>query len=85
VLSDVRLTVASSYGLVFGLPGYLQDAYERLGHPLPMFNGTGEQTLPFPATFVIDRDGVVRFAYVNPDCTHCADPKDILAALHSIT
>jgi peroxiredoxin len=85
VLSDVGLTVATSYGLVFRLPGYLQDAYERLGHPLPMFNGTGEQTLPLPATFVIARDGIVRFAYANPDYTHRADPKDILAVLESIT
>ena len=85
VLSDVGLTVARSYGLVFRLPGYLQDAYERLGHPLPMFNGTGEQTLPLPATFVIARDGIVRFAYANPDYTHRADPKDILAVLESIT
>jgi peroxiredoxin len=85
VLSDIGLVVASSYGLVFRLPDYLQEAYERLGHPLPMFNGTGQQTLPIPATFVIARDGIVRFAYANPDYTHRADPKDILAALRSIT
>jgi peroxiredoxin len=85
VLSDIGLTVASSYGLVFRLPGYLQEVYERLGHPIPMFNGPGQQTLPIPATFVVARDGIVRFAYANPDYMHRADPEDILAALKSIT
>lgn len=84
VLSDVGLTVASSYGLVFRLPDYLQEAYERLGHPIPVFNGPGQQTLPIPATFVIARDGIVRFAYANPDYTQRADPEDILATLRSI-
>ena len=85
VLSDIGLIVASSYGLVFRLPDYLQEAYEQLGHPLPMFNGPGQQTLPIPATFVVDRDGIVRFAYANPDYTHRADPKDVLATFKSIT
>jgi peroxiredoxin len=84
VLSDAGLIVASSYGVVFRLPDYLQDAYERLGHPIPMFNGPGQQTLPIPATFVIARDGIVRFAYANPDYTHRAEPEDILATLRSI-
>jgi peroxiredoxin len=85
VLSDAGLTVASSYGLVFRLPDYLQEAYEQLGHPIPMFNGAGQQKLPIPATFVVDRDGIVRFAYANPDYTHRADPDDIVATLESIT
>jgi peroxiredoxin len=84
VLTDIGLTVASSYGLVFRLPDYLQEAYEQLGHPVPMFDGPGQQTLPIPATFVADRDGIVRFAYANPDYMHRADPKDILATLKSI-
>jgi peroxiredoxin len=81
VLSDVGLTVASSYGLVYRLPDYLQEAYARLGHPIPMFNGAGQQSLPVPATFVVASDGIVRFAYADPDYTHRADPEDILAAL----
>jgi peroxiredoxin len=86
VLSDAGLTVASSYGLVFRLPDYLQQVYEQFGHrPLPMFNGAGQQSLPIPATFVVARDGIVRFAYANADYTHRANPEDILTALESTT
>lgn len=84
VLSDTGQAVASSYGLVFRLPDYLQEAYEKLGHPIPMFNGAGQQTLPVPGTFVIGPDGIIRFAYANPDYRYRADPADILAVLKSL-
>ena len=85
VLSDTWLAAASSYGLAFRLPRYLQAAYEKLGHPVPMFNGTGQQSLPVPGTFVIGPDGIVRFAYANPDYRYRADPEDVLAALKSLS
>jgi peroxiredoxin len=69
----------------FRLPDYLQQAYEQPVHPLPMFNGACQQSLPIPGTFVVARDGIVRFAYANPDYTHRADPEDILTALESTT
>jgi peroxiredoxin len=81
VLSDTGLAVASSYGLVFRLPGYLRAAYEELGHPIPMFNGAGQHMLPVPGTFVIAPSGIIRFAYANPDYRYRADPEDILVAL----
>jgi peroxiredoxin len=84
VLSDVGSAVADSYGLVFRVPDYLQDAYDQLGHPLPLFNGASRQSLPIPATFVVASDGIIRFAYANPDYTYRADPEDVLATLKSI-
>ncbi len=84
VLSDAGLAVARSYGLVFELPEYLQTDYRELGHPLPQFNGTDQQTLPIPGTFVIDPAGIVRFAYVNPDYMHRADPATVIAALRTL-
>ncbi|HEY0451807.1 peroxiredoxin-like family protein [Actinophytocola sp.] len=83
VLSDVGLTVARSYGLVFALPEYLQADYRELGHPLSQFNGTDQNTLPIPGTFVIDPAGVVRYAYVNPNYMYRADPAAVIAALRT--
>jgi peroxiredoxin len=85
VLSDVGGTVSKSYGLLFTLPAYLREIYEKLGHPLPAFNGTDDWTLPIPATFVLDSDGVVRSRFADPDYTRRADPADIVAALRPIT
>jgi peroxiredoxin len=83
VLSDVGGTVSKSYGLLFTLPRYLRETYEKMGHPLPAFNGTEDWTLPIPAAFVVDRAGVVRFRFADPDYTRRADPADVLAALRS--
>jgi peroxiredoxin len=85
VLSDVRAAAARAYGLVFRLPRYLQEAYQEMGHPLPAFNGTDDWELPIPATFVIDRDGTIRFADADPDYTRRANPAVVLAALREIT
>jgi peroxiredoxin len=84
VLSDVGLAAARSYGLVFELPAYLQADYRELGHPVSQFNGTDQNTLPIPATFVIDPSGIVRFAYVNPNYMYRADPTAIIAALRTL-
>jgi peroxiredoxin len=48
VLTDAGLSVASSYGLVWKLPGYLQDDYARLGHPIEKFNDRVSRSCPFP-------------------------------------
>jgi peroxiredoxin len=84
VLTDVGLLVARRYGLVFELPEDLREAYSRMGHPIPQFNGTTEHTLPIAATYVVDNGGIVRFAYANPNYMHRADPADVLAALAAL-
>lgn len=84
VLTDAGLAVARSYGVVFELPEYLREIYERLGHPVTRFNGTSDQTLPIPATFVVDRARVIRFAYANPNYMYRADPADIIGVLEDL-
>jgi peroxiredoxin len=84
VLGDVGANTSRDYGLVFRLPEYLQEAYRMLGHPLPAFNGTDDWELPIPATFVIDRQGTVRFAEAYPDYTRRPDPQEALAVLRAI-
>ena len=37
--------------------------------------------LPIPATYVIDREGVVRAAFVEPDFTIRQEPADILRSV----
>lgn len=49
------------------------DLAERQGH--------AGWFLPVPATFVLDRRGIVRWAFLDVDFTRRAEPDDILAAL----
>ncbi|MFI5550441.1 peroxiredoxin-like family protein [Streptomyces sp. NPDC051738] len=81
VLSDVGSDTAKQYGLAFDLPDDLAAVYDKLGFDLQRVNDGHPRTLPLPATYVIDRDGVIRWAFVNTDYTTRAEPADILAAL----
>ncbi|MEU6148104.1 peroxiredoxin-like family protein [Streptomyces sp. NPDC047081] len=81
VLSDIGSDAATQYGLAFDLPDDLAGVYDKLGFGLQRVNGGHPRTLPLPATYVIDRDGVIRWAFVHTDYTLRAEPADILAAL----
>ncbi|MFG2550030.1 peroxiredoxin-like family protein [Streptomyces sp. NPDC048581] len=81
VLSDIGSDTAKQYGLAFDLPDDLATVYDKLGFDLQRVNDGHPRTLPLPATYVIDRDGVIRWAFVNTDYTTRAEPADILAAL----
>lgn len=42
------------------------------------------RSLPVPATFVIDRSGIVRAAFVSPDWRYRVEPSEIIAALEAL-
>ncbi|WP_432089458.1 peroxiredoxin-like family protein [Streptomyces sp. bgisy095] len=84
VLSDIGSDTAKQYGLAFDLPDDLAAVYDRLGFDLQRVNGGHPRTLPLPATYVIDRDGTIRWTFVNADYTTRAEPADILAALDAL-
>lgn len=81
MLRDRGNEVARRYGLVFTLPQDLQRVYQGLGLDLPKINGAGDWTLPVPARFVIDRDGVVCDVAADPDYTRRPEPSRTLEAL----
>ncbi|MFF5534652.1 peroxiredoxin-like family protein [Streptomyces cinerochromogenes] len=84
VLSDIGSDTAKQYGLAFDLPDDLAAVYDRLGFDLQRVNGGHPRTLPLPATYVIDRAGTVRWAFVDTDYTTRAEPADVLAALDAL-
>ncbi|MGW2087179.1 peroxiredoxin-like family protein [Streptomyces sp. NPDC001880] len=84
VLSDIGSDTAKQYGLSFDLPDDLAAVYDELGFDLQRVNGGHPRTLPLPATYVIDRAGTIRWAFVNTDYATRAEPYDILAALDSL-
>ncbi|MFB8176664.1 peroxiredoxin-like family protein [Streptomyces sp. NPDC055966] len=84
VLSDLGSDTAARYGLAFDLTDELAAVYDAFGFDLQQVNGGHARTLPLPATYVIDRDGVVRWAFVDTDYTRRAEPADILTALDAL-
>jgi peroxiredoxin len=51
---------------------------------LEKFNGESSWTLPIPARFVIDQEGIICAAESDPDYTTRPEPRDTLEALWAI-
>ena len=83
VLSDVGQTVGRAFGLVNEFTDELKQAYRGFNLDIPARNGTpGEWALPVSATYLIDRDGVIVYAYTDVDYSDRADPREVLQVLN---
>ncbi|MEM9082142.1 MAG: peroxiredoxin-like family protein [Planctomycetota bacterium] len=82
VLSDLGNRVAGSYGVAYILPTVVQQQFKgRLD--VPGQNGDDTWGLPLAATYVIDTDGTIIYAYIDKDYRKRAEPEVILEALRS--
>jgi len=83
VLSDVSNKVAERFGLSFTLDERIQALYTQFGIDFEHYYGDKSFKLPLPATYVINQEGVITYAFLNEDYTLRAEPIDIMAALES--
>lgn len=81
LLSDVDANVSEAFGIAFQVPDELVKKYkESYNIDLEAASGQTHHKLPHPSVFVINREGVIQFAYVNEDYKVRLEPKKILAA-----
>ncbi len=78
VLTDYNNQVARKFGLVFTLSNELVDIYNGR---LEKFNGIATNELPIPATYVINKDFIITYSFVEPNHRKRAEPGDILSVL----
>ena len=81
ILSDAGNRVAREFGLVYEVPAYLRELYQRSFINLPLANGDSSWELPLPATYVLEQDGTVLYAFADADTSRRAEPADVLGAL----
>jgi len=81
VLSDAGNAVARQFGLVFTLPEILRPVYAAWGIDLPASNGDDSFELPVPATYIVDRDGLIRYHFIDSDYTRRCEPALVLEQL----
>ena len=84
ILSDSGNKIADQMGLVFVLPEALRSLYKNIGIDIPAHNGDSSFKLPVPATYIIGKDGVIAFDFVNSDYTRRLEPSEIVRALKGI-
>jgi len=78
VLSDAGNQVARSFNLVYRIPSYLEEQYKRTFINLPFVNGDPGWELPLPATYVLNRDGKVLYAWADADYRKRSEPDEAL-------
>lgn len=81
VLSDTDGAAAKAFRVAFEMEPDLQKTYKGYGVDLSNRNASGRWELPAPATFVIDREGVVRWAFADWDYKKRADIQAVIAAV----
>ena len=80
LLSDARMNGARAFGIAFRVDDATRQRYRSLGIDLEEASGEEHHLLPVPSVFLIDRDGVIRFAYSNADFKVRLPTADLLAA-----
>jgi peroxiredoxin len=84
VLTDLHLRVAEAFRLAFTLPPDLKQLYAAFGNTLDKFHDEPDWRLPMPARYVVDQDGRIRTADVNPDYTVRPEPDDTIAVVRGL-
>ena len=88
ILSDVGNEVGGMYGLCYGISDELVTAFEGFGISFSdnFDSKPGDDlSLTIPATFVVDRNKFIVFAFADCDHTQRAEPADIVASLMSLS
>ena len=81
VLSDSDIEATRAFGIAFKMPDDLVELYlNDYNIDLEAESGRDHHVLPVPSTFIIGTDGVIKFAYSNPDYSVRLAPEILLAA-----
>lgn len=73
VLSDVDNKLAKQLGISFSVQDFVVSHYKELGIELHYFNGNDENTLPVPAVYVVNSDGIISYRFIDTDYTNRFD------------
>jgi peroxiredoxin len=83
LLRDEGAAIAGKFGAAYSVPDSMQGYYRSILVNIPFINGEQSWRLPVPATFVIDRNGVIRWSQGHADFRVRPEPAEVLKALES--
>jgi len=80
IYSDSALHATRAFGLAFHVNDEMNE--KLLGYNIDLEKASGEthHVLPAPATYIIGTDGIINFAYINPEYKVRMHPDILLAA-----
>lgn len=84
VLSDPNLDLARKFGIVYQLPDETAAKYASRGLDLAKHNEMAKPELPLAATYIINRQGKITYAFLETDYKKRAEPDAIIENLKRI-
>ena len=76
VLSDIGNKVAKEYGIVFKLTDEVAGMYNK-SFDMNSYNGDESNELPLAATYIINEDGEIIYAFLDADYRNRAEPSEL--------
>ncbi|WP_434035674.1 peroxiredoxin-like family protein [Formosa sp. 4Alg 33] len=83
VLSDIGNNVGKTYGIIFKLTDAVAERYQD-GFNLHGFNGDTSDELPLAATYIINQNGEITYAFLEVDYRKRAEPADLINTLKNL-
>lgn len=80
LISDFQLEATRKFGLAFHIPNEYREKIESIGGKTARLAGDDKSTLPVPAVFILDQEGVIQFQYANPNYKVRIEPELLLTA-----
>jgi peroxiredoxin len=80
LVSDSKQSAAKAFGLAFQVGDQTLQRFKGFGKLLEEASGETHHILPVPAVYLIGKDGIIDFTYVNPDYKVRLEPQILLAA-----
>ena len=84
ILTDKNGELAEKFGIRWTLQDYVIPVHDGFGVHLPRIHGDGQWNLPMPARYVVDTNGNIAYAEVNPDYTRRPEPTDLFPVLDNL-
>lgn len=83
VLSDPNHEIAERYGIAYRLPNIVQKHFSgRID--LDKYSGESSKRLPLTATYVVDTDGMISYAFIDADYKKRAEPETVLQEVQKL-
>lgn len=80
LLSDRTHLVARAYQVAYRISRDAGAGFKENGIDLPILPDTDSFWLPVPTAFIVNRQGIIRFVYSNPDPSVRIGPDELIAA-----
>lgn len=84
VVSDRNNLLARRMGLAFKVDDKTLARYQSFGIDLEASQGNKNNELPMPGTYVIGKNGVIEYAFIDPDYTKRAEPSEVLKVVKKL-